>query len=349
MINVLLVDDSALVRTMLKQVIKEDHRFTVVGEAENGLKAVSQNRQLSPDLIIMDINMPVMNGIEATARILATSSPAVVGFSTEDSMDTVYQCIAAGALEVIKKPDFAGMTQAMLRDFYDKIYLIAQNHKQKKSVGKQESSSEEVSLSLFTENSEPQKHKYDILFIGASTGGPTAVQTVLQALGPSYPLPILVAQHIDDAFDVQFAKWLNDTTGMHVELAQNGTEPLPGHVYLAPAGHHLTVSKTRTTGTYLLQLNNEPPLHFLRPAVDKLFFSAAEVVRDRTLAVLLTGMGRDGADGCTRIVQNGGYTIAEAESSCVVFGMPKAAIDAGGAKKVLALTQIAPYLKSLMR
>ncbi len=350
MIKVLLVDDSALVRAMLKQVIKEDPRFTVVGEAENGLKAIAQNRQLSPDLIIMDINMPVMNGIEATSRILANSSPAVIGFSTEDSMDVVYQCVAAGALEVVRKPEFAGMTAAMLKDFYDKIYLIAQNHKKKKSGTVQDDGSEEVSLSLFTGGpSEQKKNSYDILLIGASTGGPAAVQTVLQGLGSAFPLPILVAQHIDDAFDVQFAKWLNDTTGLHVELAQNGTEPLPGHVYLAPAGHHLMIGKTRTSNTYLLQLNDDAPLYFLKPAVDKLFFSAAEVLKNKAIAVLLTGMGRDGAEGCSRIMKNGGYTIAEAESSCVVFGMPKAAIDAGAAKKVLALTQIAPYVKSLIQ
>lgn len=340
MISVLIVDDSVLVRKVLSQFFKEDSRFNVVGEAENGLKAISENRKLSPDLIIMDINMPVMNGIDATRQILETSSPAIIVFSTEDSADIMYKCLEAGALDIIQKPNLSSMNSNNLKSFYEHVYLVAEKHKSEKNAPAPKIDIPEESTDCSHTNN------YDILIIGASTGGPAAIQTVLSHLNKNLPVPILITQHIDSFFDEQFAKWLNETTDIPVELAKTGCVPQKGHAYIAPANKHLIVRNSHDKITLLL--DDGEPVHFLKPAVDKMFFSVAEIYKEKTLAVLLTGMGKDGAEGCVAVKKSGGYTIVEDESSCIVFGMPKAAIDKGGARSVLPLDKIAGFIETLI-
>ncbi len=340
MISVLIVDDSVLVRKVLNQFFKEDPRFEVVGEADNGLRAIVENRRLSPDLIIMDINMPVMNGIEATAQIMEASSPAIIVFSTEDSADIMYKCLEAGALDIIQKPNIANMNASILKAFYDRVYIIANKHKLEK---KKEQTSREFSTQSIAHF---HHNKYSILIIGASTGGPAAIQAVLSKLKKDFPLPILITQHIDSFFDEQFTKWLNDTTDLEVELAKTGTVPQKGHAYIAPANKHLVIRHSHDKIT--LVLDDGEPVHFLKPAVDKMFLSVAEAYREKTLAVILTGMGKDGAKGCIAVKEAGGFTIAEDEESCVVFGMPKAAIDEGGVNTVLPLDKIAGFIESVL-
>lgn len=351
MIRVLLVDDSALIRTMLKQVFKEDGRFELAGEAHNGQDAVEKASEGNIDLIIMDINMPVMDGIEATRRISDFSDVAIVMFTTEDTMDSTYRCISAGALEVFSKPNLADMTQEMLREFREKIYVISQTHKKKSRPilgGGGLRARAEASLASPAKDSPAQKdgplphipaRDYELLLIGSSTGGPSAIQTILKQLPEDFPLPIVITQHIDKQFDKQLVKWLDDTTHFTVSLAENGERPEAGHVYIAPADRHLVVSKAGRN--CMLELDDAPPLHFLRPSVDKLFFSAAMFLGNKALAVILTGMGRDGADGAVEIKRAGGFMIAQDEASCIVFGMPKAVIEAGAAGAVLPLNGIA--------
>ena len=347
-IKVLIVDDSAIVRAMIKEIMESDIRFTVVGIAENGEKAISQNEALSPDLIVMDINMPIMDGIEATKEILKTSSPAIVAFTTEDTVRIGYTCIEAGALEIIQKPNFSTMTTEVLQEFCEKLALISENHKKNSPTPLK--SIEHENLNIEKSNNIKQNsqssYTYDILLIGASTGGPAAIQTVLDGLGENFPLPILITQHIDAIFDEQFTKWLNDTTKVNVTLAKDGITPEAGKAYVAPANTHLVLKPGLQKGECIISLSDEPPLHFLKPAVDKLFFSAAEIFNEKAIAVLLTGMGKDGAEGLKAIFDHGGYTICEDESSCVVFGMPRAAIEAGAAKAVKNLSEIANFIKA---
>lgn len=337
MFKVLIVDDSAVICAMLRRVMENDGRFEVIGMAHDGQAAVTKNSLLKPDLITMDINMPVMNGIEATREILKTSNPAVVAFTTEDKAEIGFKCMEAGALEIVKKPSMAEMTPKYLQDFCDRLALITNTHRlmslTKGSVEKKET----VRLTKPSGN-------YKMLLIGASTGGPTAIQTVMKGLSTDFKLPIIITQHIEDGFDDQFTKWLTDTTGIKVEMAASGVVAQKGHAYLAPAGRHLLIKKD-ADGNCVLELNMDPPVHFLRPAVDKTFESAADVLKSKVLAVLLTGMGKDGAEGCAAILRGGGFTIVEDESTCVVFGMPKAAIDKGAASVVLPVNKIAGYIK----
>ncbi|MCR5762764.1 MAG: chemotaxis-specific protein-glutamate methyltransferase CheB [Treponema sp.] len=339
MISVLIVDDSVLVRKVLNQFFKEDPRFEVVGEAENGLRAIVENRRLSPDLIIMDINMPVMNGIEATQQILENTNPAIIVFSTEDSADIMYKCLEAGALDIIQKPNIASMNASMMKAFYERVYVIAKKHKEEKIP-------EHKSSQIPDQNISYHNNKYDILIIGASTGGPAAIQTILSKLKKDFPVPILITQHIDSFFDEQFTKWLNETTDIEVELAKTGTVPQKGHAYIAPANKHLIMRNANNKITIVL--DDGEPVHFLKPAVDKMFFSVASIYKEKTLAIILTGMGKDGAEGCVAVKNMGGFTIAEDETSCIVFGMPKAAIDEGGACSVLALDKIAGFIEKII-
>ncbi len=348
MIKVLLVDDSAIVRAMVSQVMENDGRFCLVGTAENGSKAITQNEILKPDLIVMDINMPIMDGIEASKRILEKSHPAIIAYTTEDSADIAFKCLEAGALEVIKKPNLSLMSSEEIKKFCDRLAVIAEKH-----TAGQASSSKKIQVkksSVKTETeTERKKDDYDILFIGASTGGPSAIQTVLKGLGENFPLPILVTQHIDTGFDLQFTKWLSATTDLPVSLAENGIRPKAGHVYVAAADHHLVLQRRRGSDEFTLLLNDDPPLHFLKPAVDKMFVSAALCCKNRALALLLTGMGRDGADGCLAIKREGGFTICQSEKTCVVYGMPRAAVECGAASLVADLEQIADLIKGKVR
>lgn len=188
-------------------------------------------------------------------------------------------------------------------------------------------------------------HTARILLVGASTGGPEAVRALLAGIGPDFPLPVLVTQHIDAAFGASFPQWLAETTGVRVELARENVIPQPGCVYVAPPKRHLIVKKTWSASVCMLGLDDGPLVHFVRPSVDMLFMSAARVLGDGCLAVLLTGMGKDGAAGCREICRKGGTTIVESAETCAIFGMPRAAIEYGAASVVLPLYNIPVYLR----
>ena len=355
MIRVLVVDDSAVIRTLLKRSLAKDPRIEIVGEAYDGQGAIEQNRLLKPDVITMDIYMPVMDGIEATKRIMQEQPAAIMIFSTEDSARMGYAALEAGAVDMLKKPGLTNFSPDFYRQFIERIVAVTERgHKTpvfaKRTAGTLpfakpavSSGAQSIPTRVVTPVAAGSK---DLLVIGASTGGPVAVQNVLSKIGRDFPYPILITQHIDSAFDKHYASWLADTTGMDVTLAQDNGVVVPGKVYIAPANYHLVVSGRSAAG-YVTGLVDEPPMNYLRPAVDYLFTSAAKVAGSRCIAVLLTGMGRDGANGCADIYKSGGYTIAEAEETCVVFGMPKAAIDLGAASSVLPVYEIAPYVRRI--
>ncbi|MCQ2982094.1 MAG: chemotaxis-specific protein-glutamate methyltransferase CheB [Treponemataceae bacterium] len=335
MIRVLLVDDSAIIRTTLRHILGKHSEIEVVGFAVNGEEAVRQNRILKPDVIIMDIYMPVLDGIEATKRIMKERPCSIIIYSSEDTARMGYTAMEAGALDMIKKPDVDSISKGFYDGFVDRIIALAPKEAVQPAPAAKVAAPEAVPVSGF----------FRALFIGASTGGPVAVQKVLAGLGSSFPLPVFVTQHIDKNFDGHYAEWLNDTTGMPVELAHEGTVGKPGHVYIAPAGYHmLPVSAGKEVSVHLDQ---GPEVHFLRPAVDPMFSSAASL-KSECLAVLLTGMGRDGADGALDIHKAGGFVITESEETCVVYGMPKAADDLGASNVSLRLEKIAAYVTQMV-
>lgn len=354
MVKVLIADDSAVVRTMVSQVLSEDPRFQLVGAAETGLKAVSLNKEANPDLIIMDINMPQMDGIEATREILKTSNPAIIAFTTDDNSSTSYKCLEAGIVDIELKPNLATMSRQMLVKFCDKLFEIAISYSNghiHRFTPIQKSRPQETRETQ-TFSSKPINHRFSVVLIGASTGGPVAIQKLLSSLDPSFPLPILITQHIDGNFDQQLAKWLSITTRIPVSTAESGTRIEPGHAYIAPSTHHLKIRRHNSKDSdtkYVSMLDDSAELNFLKPSVDKMFLECADVAGNEIIAVILTGMGNDGTQGLVKIKSKGGYTIAQDRKTSVVFGMPKSAIEAGAIDEVLSLDQIGHRLNILAK
>lgn len=340
-IKVLIVDDSAIARGIFEKAFKSTTAFEVVGMVSNGRKAVDFCHANEVQLVVTDYDMPEMNGVEET-RIIAKELGIPVCVYSEDNHAKA-DALEAGAMLYEIKPSFSSLSSQSMVLFIEKISEALK--KRGAPAPHKESSHDSQEKS---ERPYPS-HGYKILCIGASTGGPTAVQEVLKGLGKNFPLPILYVQHIDVGSDKKMVNWFSSTCpNTPMELAQDGQIAQKGHVYMAPADKHLVIDFINKDGKPVLKLSDEPPERFLKPAVNKLFRSAASLYEKKCLAVLLTGMGRDGAEGCKEIVDKGGYTIVEDKSTCAVFGMPAAAIELEAAKLVLPRGQIAREILQLV-
>ncbi|MDM8523236.1 chemotaxis-specific protein-glutamate methyltransferase CheB [Desulfococcaceae bacterium HSG8] len=353
--RILIVDDSALVRSIVKHVLGTEKGFIVAGEASTGKQAVEMNRKLKPDFIIMDINMPVMDGLEATRRIMQDKPVPILIFSGASDTDTSYKAIDTGAVDMMEKPNMDQFNEpAFYRSFLQKIRLLADKKVfskpvvpalKSKPVEKESISQAPVirEKKILSESESVEKKKtYKMLVIGASTGGPSAVKEVLQNLPGTFPFGIALVQHIEKGFDQGYARWLNEATALNVRLAEKTEIIQAGEVLVAPSDKHLIIKGNR------FMLYDGPKVLNQKPSVDVLFESAANSFGDKLIGVLLTGMGRDGANGCLSIFSKGGFTLVQDKETSAIFGMPKAAIDRGGASKVLPLREIPKYLVELV-
>ncbi|MBN2656045.1 MAG: response regulator [Spirochaetales bacterium] len=331
--RLLLVDDSMLVRSMMKTLIGQWDGFEVIGEASNGAAGVELAAELRPDLILMDVNMPGMNGIEATKHIMESFPTPIIVFTSEDVSKIGFDALNAGALEVVPKPDITKMNDPV----FTKGFRTVLNHVARfgaLKIGKSPSSASPAGVAA-------GRIPLDLLVIGASTGGPSAVRKVLSDLPGNFPLPILLSQHIELGFDQGYADWLDEATDLKVSLAGESQKLMAGNVWVARATHHLVCSRG---GAFL---DDGPAIANQKPSIDKMFLSALEEYGRRLAAVLLTGMGQDGARGCKAIVDKGGTTLVQNQQSSMIFGMPKAAIEMGGASRVLSLEEIGPALRRM--
>jgi two-component system, chemotaxis family, protein-glutamate methylesterase/glutaminase len=340
MIKVLIVEDSPTVRRLLRAIIESDSRMTVIGEAANGEEAVTACRKQLPDVISMDIAMPKMDGIEATRVIMAeTPCPIVIATASLDRReDELRQAgIDAGALAVLPKPsDLPGCDPAadeLLRQLRVMSGVRVVRRRQSAPTTSQ-------AEAIHREYTWGGRTPVRILAIGASTGGPPALQLILKDLPTEFPVPIVIVQHISLGFVKGFVSWLDETLQVTAKLAEAGERLVPGNVYIAPDEKHMRISRG---GTVVLRDDRAIGGH--RPAVNALFESVAEAYSDSAAAVLLTGMGKDGALGLKAIRNAGGRTLAQDEASCVVFGMPKEAILAGAAEQIAPLERIAVAIK----
>lgn len=311
--KVILAAGSAVVRAIFEQNLKEYPDIEISASVSNGKKIINVVKNERPDSVIWNLDENDSLELE-NLRILK-----------EDL------CIPV--LVLTETPKVNSYTKEFFDDIVNKLDKIKRPAPQAPVVCETQKSG-----SLFK-----------VLCIGASTGGPSAIVEVLSGLGKNFPLPVLYVQHVEVGSDKNLAGWLSDTCrNIHVSLAKDGEEALPAHVYMAPADKHLVIDYVNKSGHPVLKLSDEEPERFLKPAVNKLFRSAAQFYKGGCLAVILTGMGMDGADGCKVICDNGGWTIAEDKSTCAVFGMPAAAIEAGGAKEVLPRDEIAKRLLELV-
>jgi two-component system chemotaxis response regulator CheB len=293
----------------------------------------------------MDIRLPGMNGLEATQRIMAEQpTPIVViaGSVHSDDLNIAMNALKAGALSVLEKPH--GLTHenygAEAQRICTQLYIMSDV-----SVIRQRRPPLEASSRVAAFPSRPPVRPgtgpLALLGVVASTGGPNALVQLLQGLGPDFGLPIAVVQHISPSFHHGFVDWLGGVTPQFVCVAEPGQVPQPGSVYVAPPDHHLEFNREQ------FRLIEDPPLKLQRPSGTRLFSSMAATLGPRAVGVLLTGMGDDGADGLVALRKAGGYTIAEDASTCVVYGMPAAAVERGGVIESLPLTAIAPRLLAL--
>jgi two-component system chemotaxis response regulator CheB len=334
---VLVVDDSVVVRELLKEMLVADPEIWVVGEASNGKEAVEKTVALAPDILTLDIRMPVMDGLEAVQEIMAVKPTPILVITaslSKDELDVSFQAIHRGALDVMLKPvlDSRSEYAKIQKVLVDKIKMLSRirviphfRRRPRKTRPIPTSKAHERNL---------------VVAIGASTGGPAAVMTVLKSLTANFPAPLVVVQHIYQGFSDGFASWLERNLPFEVRLAADGDRLAPGRILVAPDGFHTVLETGR------VRLNDGPPQNSCKPSVDALFLSAAETYRENALGILLTGMGTDGAKGAKAIRSRGGHVIVQDEDSCVVFGMPQAAIQLGGADEILPLSDIAEALVS---
>jgi two-component system chemotaxis response regulator CheB len=341
-IRVLVVEDSITVRKHLVEVLGSDPEITVVGEATDGQRAVELCLKLRPDVITMDMLLPVMTGLDATEQIMAhVPTPILIVSSSTNRGDLfhTYQALAAGAVDVLEKPSAHDVEGEWERKFLSTLKMVARIRVITHLRGRMAATMD------LPPRPSAATSSLSVAAVGASTGGPAAVVELLRALPPDFPLSVLLVLHIGAPFGQSFAEWLDGQIGQHVAFATDG-EPVnagPGRVVMAPPDRHLTIQGGR------LRLTTTPERHSCRPSVDVLFESVALEIGTGAVACLLTGMGRDGAAGLLAIRRAGGMTIAQDEATSVVYGMPREAVLLGAAEQVLPLGEIGPTLVRLAR
>ncbi len=346
-IKVLVVDDSALIRSLLKEIIEQDPELQLVGQAPDAYVARDLIKQFNPDVITLDIEMPRMDGLTFLEKLMTARPTPVVMISslTESGSEATFRAMELGAVDFVAKPKLGireGM-EAYADDIRDKIKAASRARLSKpRAAGKTMGSRDKAPR----ESRSPIVGTEKIIAIGASTGGTEAIKDVLIDMPADSP-GIVITQHMPPGFTRTFAERLNRLSRLHVIEARGGERILPGHAFVAPGDHHLLVE--RSGANYVTRLSDAPQVHRHRPAVDPMFESVAKCAGRNVIAALLTGMGKDGAIGLKTIREAGGYTVAQDEASCVVYGMPREAVLFGGAEEVLSLEQIAEALMQQVR
>lgn len=345
-VKVLVVEDSLTVRKRLCEVLAADEEIEIVGEAPDGKKAIHLCQERRPDVITMDMMLPQMSGLAATEYIMAHCPTPILVVSSSfnrGELFKTYEALAAGAVDVLEKPRGDEPAGVWERHFLSTLKLVSRIPVITHLRGRWgRSLSTDSAVHIEPVRKLVPRPGAEVIAIGASTGGPRALVEVLKALPRELPLPVLVVLHISEPFGASFAEWLDGQTERRASYAKDG-EPVAaavGRIVMAPPQRHLLVRAGR------LHLTSDPERHSCRPSVDVLFESLAREYGAATMACLLTGMGRDGAAGLLAIRAAGGLTIAQDEASCVVYGMPREAVELGAAMHILTLADIAPALVS---
>ena len=347
-IKVLIVEDSPSVQDLLIYILGSDPEIEIIGTAYTGKRAIKFLERNKPDIITMDIDMPEMDGLEAT-RIIMETNPVPILIVTASwspsEVKAMYQATEAGALAVLEKPRGIGHPDhnRMALELVKTVKLMSKV-KVVRRWGRARREPKTVKLSPSISEKKLIKAEIKFIAIGASTGGPPVLKQILSLLPKNLPVPILIVQHIAKGFLKGFVEWLNDTTGHNVHIASNNENPKQGNVYLAPHGFQMGVTKS---GKLVLKKNG--PEYNLCPSVSYLFSSVAEVFRENAIGVLLTGMGKDGAYELKMMKDHGAITIAQSKESSVINGMPGTAVKLGAAKYVLSPEQIAGTIELIVK
>ncbi|MGQ4880104.1 protein-glutamate methylesterase/protein-glutamine glutaminase [Billgrantia sp. LNSP4103-1] len=339
-IKVLCVDDSALIRDLLSEIINSQPDMEVVAVAPDPLVARDLIKRHNPDVLTLDVEMPRMDGLDFLERLMRLRPMPVLMVSslTQAGSEVTLRALELGALDFVAKPSL-GIRSGMLEYANDIAEKIRAAAKSRPRQARQAQAAPRATLKAPLVSSEK------LIIIGASTGGTEAIRAVLEPLPANSPA-ILITQHMPGGFTRSFAERLNRLCNVTVKEASDGERVLPGHAYIAPGDAHLKLS--RSGANYVARLDDGPPVNRHRPSVDVLFHSAATQAGRNAIGVILTGMGKDGAAGLLEMRQAGSATLAQDEASCVVFGMPREAIALGGAVEVIGLDDIPERLMALV-
>lgn len=355
-VKVMLIDDSAIIRGLVSRWIGEQPDLDFVGYGINGRDGLNRIVALKPDVVILDIEMPEMDGLTALPLLLkAVPGVKVIMASTlsKAGAEVTIKALTLGATDYIPKPDAGKIAGAeeYKRDLFAKLRALGPKRiSRPASAPLPNMASRNAPLNQSTGvnlRNDITRIRPEALFIGSSTGGPEALRTVVQGLAGKVNVPVFITQHMPVLFTKILAEHLSKQTGAKVIEAEHNMLAAPGVFHIAPGGRHMIV--TRTAGGTRIQLNDDPPENFCRPAVDPLFRSAAQVFGERAMGVILTGMGHDGRDGAKLMVQNKSHIVAQDEGTSVVWGMPGAVAQAGLASQIKPIEQIAPTIINILR
>jgi two-component system chemotaxis response regulator CheB len=330
-IRVLVADDSKLARELIIAILSTDKDMMIVGEAQDGREAVRKTLELKPDVVTMDIEMPVMNGLEAIERIMADNAVPILVVTTHSDSHTAFAAISKGALDLVQKPD---VNLKSAKEFIDKIKLLSKisviSHILGKRLKKEIKDIPKILTSMDIGS---------VVAIASSTGGPEALSVIMSSLPEKFPSPIVVAQHISDGFVPGIVGWLDRVSKLQVKVAAEGDSLSPATVYISPSEMHMEISASKT-----ISFVERRETDMYRPSCDILLSSAAKVYGKNSIGVILSGMGKDGVVVMEKIKKAGGITIAQDEKTSVVFGMNKAAIDSGCIDRILSIDEISRNL-----
>lgn len=358
-LKVLVVDDSAFMRKVISEILNEQDDIEVVGTARNGLDALKKLEVLTVDVVTLDLEMPVLDGLATIDRIMATNPLPIVVISsmTQRSSDITMTALSKGAVDFVAKPsgNISLDLHTVGSELVAKVRSVA-NVTPRPSIQKPKPEPEMVipvrhKASIpKPQSKEPSSARSEVsgvsdlvVVIGCSTGGPKALEEVFMQLPQDLPAGIIVVQHMPKNFTKSLADRLNSLARVNVKEASEGDFILDGHALVAPGDYHLTVNQQKQ-----VELNQDPPVKYLRPAVDVTMFSLPEVFNKRIIGVILTGMGSDGAEGMAAIKMHGGKTIAQDEATSTIYSMPRAVFEQGNADYVVPLNQIAYNIEKLV-
>lgn len=339
MVKVLVVDDSSFFRRRISEFLSADPNIEVIGQAVDGLDAIEKVKLLDPDLITMDIEMPRLDGISAVKKIRETKSTPILMFSslTHAGAKATFEALDAGASDFLPKKfeDIAAERSVATQRLCERIHSLARK--------KTTSNTATIKIPAALKSSKAASSRgYQLAVIGASTGGPIAIEKVLKTLPANYSLPILLIQHMPASFTGAFAERLNRTCAVTVKEAADGDQLQAGTAYIAPGGKQMELKKSARGNT--ISIKDGPAGTTYKPSVDITFNSIAEAYRGRVLAIILTGMGSDGRDGARLLREKGATVWAQDEASCVVYGMPFAVVKENLADKVMSVDEIGQSL-----
>jgi len=340
-VRALVIDDSAYNRVTLARMLETDARIKVVGTAVNGEDGIKQVMKHRPDVITLDLEMPIMDGFAFLRWLMVNLPTAVIAVSSKSSDRSVFKALELGALDFIAKPGgrVSPRLEEIQRDLVAKVLQIAdlrmENLQRRVTEEAEQSTAAAVVMGTCP---------IELVVIGCSTGGPPALQHLFQSM-PRLPVPFVVAQHMPPTFTRLFAERVNKLTPYEVKEASDGEIVVPGTVYVAPGGMQTEVR--RIPEGLQMRVFQGKASDLYSPSVDRLFRSASEACGDRIAAVIMTGMGDDGAEAMRQIKERGGHTIAESAESAIIFGMPAEAIKTGAVEEVLALSEIADAIRKL--